>query len=171
MMDCEGLLLKAHLLSRGFDADRLRVVLGSGVATFYLWGFDGRLRGYQHYKPHAEKNCKNPKDARYFTRTTRPCLWGLEYLPRSGTVFVTESIFKAVALMNCGFNAVSALGSNIPADLRQQMSLLPYEWVCAGDNDKAGLKFSKTFTRGFVSNDLDELCEEEITYLARKFTI
>lgn len=83
-MDCEELLLKAHLLSRGFDADRLRVVLGSGVATFYLWGFDGRLRGYQHYKPHAEKNCKNPKDARYFTRTTRPCLWGLEYLPESG---------------------------------------------------------------------------------------
>ncbi|WKW35288.1 hypothetical protein [Escherichia phage M01] len=82
MMDCEELLLKVHLLSRGFDADRLRVVLGSGVATFYLWGFDGRLRGYQHYKPHAEKNCKNPKDARYFTRTTRPCLWGLEYLPR-----------------------------------------------------------------------------------------
>ncbi|HGT7382613.1 TPA: toprim domain-containing protein [Escherichia coli] len=95
---------------------------------------------------------------------------GLEYLPESGVVFVTESIFKAVALMNCGFNAVSALGSNISTDLRQQMSLLPYDWVCAGDNDKAGLKFSKTFTRGFVSNDLDELCEEEITYLARKFT-
>lgn len=67
MMDFEEFLLKAHLLARGFD---------------------GRLRGYQHYKPHAEKN---PKDARYFTR-------------------------------------------------------------------------------GFVSNDLDELCEEEITYLARKFT-
>lgn len=36
MMNGEELLLKAHLLSRGFDADRLRVVLGAGVATFYL---------------------------------------------------------------------------------------------------------------------------------------
>ena len=38
MMDGEEFLLKAHLLSRGFDADRLRVVLAPGVATFYLWG-------------------------------------------------------------------------------------------------------------------------------------
>ena len=36
MMDFEEFLLKAHLLARGFDADRLRVVLAPGVATFYL---------------------------------------------------------------------------------------------------------------------------------------
>lgn len=37
-MDFEEFLLKAHLLARGFDADRLQVVLAPGVATFYLWG-------------------------------------------------------------------------------------------------------------------------------------
>lgn len=94
MMDFEEFLLKAHLLARGFDADHLRVVLAPGVATFYLWGFDGRLRGYQHYKPHAEKNCKNPKDARYFTRTTRPCLWGLSICRVAGPYLLLKAYSK-----------------------------------------------------------------------------
>lgn len=85
-------------------------------------------------------------------------------------VFLTESVFKACALHRLGFNAWSVLGSDISTQLKQQLLLLPYEFVCAGDDDKAGLKFSRNFKRGFTSHDLDELSSEEVFRLASQFT-
>lgn len=85
------------------------------------------------------------------------------------TVFLTESVFKACALHNAGFNAWSVLGSDVSYNLLQQLLLLPYHFVCAGDDDAAGLKFSRTFRDGFVSRDLDELSTEEVHALASKF--
>lgn len=164
-MSRDGLL--AHLKTRGWAGHD--VWLSDTVAVFPLWNFGGKLKGYQQYQPFAPKHCRNPKEARYFTRNFEPCLWGLEYLPVAGPVFVAESIFKAMALQRAGFSAVAALGSDLPPGLLQQMRLLPYEWVCAGDDDKAGLKFSRTFRRGFVSPDLDELTTDEVKQLASKY--
>lgn len=158
--------LLLHLASRGCDASKYQVYLGEGVAVFPLWNFGGRLKGYQQYRPFAPKQTNNPKEARYFTRSFEPCLWGLEYLPASGVVFVAESVFKACALHQAGFNAVACLGSNLPPQLRQQMLLTNYTWVCAGDDDDAGWKFSRSFNRGFVSHDLDELPTQEVQKLA-----
>ena len=158
--------LVMHLANRGCHASKYRLSVGDGVAVFPLWNFGGQLKGYQQYRPFAPKQTNNPKEARYFTRSFEPCLWGLEYLPADGVVFVTESISKACAMHNAGFNAVACLGSNIPPQLRQQMLLTRYEWVCAGDNDTAGLKFSRSFKLGFVSHDLDELSTEEVKQLA-----
>jgi len=47
--------------------------------------------------------------------------------------------------------------------------LLPYHFVCAGDDDPAGLKFFRTFRDGFVSHDLDELSVEEVRMLANQY--
>ncbi len=165
MQDAE---LVMHLAARGCHPGKYRLSVGEGVAVFPLWNFGGQLKGYQQYRPFAPKQTNNPKEARYFTRSFEPCLWGLEYLPEHGPVFVTESIFKACAMHNAGFNAVACLGSNLPAQLRQQMLLTRRQWVCAGDNDSAGLKFSRSFSRGFVSDDLDELSTEEVRQLAQE---
>jgi hypothetical protein len=78
-------------------------------------------------------------------------------------------VFKACALHRAGFNAWAVLGSDVSYDLRQQLLLLPYRFVCAGDNDAAGLKFSRTFNHGFVSHDLDELTTKEVCGLAGPF--
>lgn len=158
-----------HLISRGCDPRKYRMAVTAGVAVFPLWNFGGKLKGYQQYRPFAPKQSNNPKEARYFTRSFEPCLWGLEYLPRAGLVFVAESIFKACAIHKAGFHAVACLGSNIPAQLRQQMLLAPYKWVCAGDDDGAGVKFSRTFKDGFVSQDLDELTTDAVYTLASKY--
>lgn len=160
--------LLEHLSLRGCDAVKYNLYLGEDLAVFPLWNFGGKLKGYQQYRPFAPKHCSNPRDARYFTRNFEPCLWGLEYLPAVGPVFVTESIFKAMALHKAGFSAVAALGSDLPLGLLQQMRLASYDWLCAGDDDKAGYKFSRTFRRGFVSHDLDELTTEEVTKLAEE---
>lgn len=154
-----------HLAERGCDVRSYRLSVANGVAVFPLWNFGGKLKGYQQYRPFAPKQTNNPKEARYFTRSFEPCLWGLEYLPPVGTVFVAESIFKACALHKAGVLAVACLGSAIPPQLRQQMLLSPYNWVCVGDDDAAGAKFSRTFRRGFVSHDLDELTTEQVKQL------
>ena len=78
-------------------------------------------------------------------------------------------MFKACALHQAGFNAWSVLGSDVSTQLKQQLLLLPYHFVCAGDDDKAGLKFSHTFRDGFVSRDLDELSTEEVRALASQY--
>jgi hypothetical protein len=88
---------------------------------------------------------------------------------RPTTVFLTESVFKACALHRLGFNAWSVLGSNVSDALYKQLCLLPYRFVCAGDDDKAGQAFSETFKYGFVSSDLDELSSEEVLRLATPF--
>jgi len=67
-------------------------------------------------------------------------------------------------------NAWSVLGSTVSDPLYCQLRLLPVDLVCCGDDDKAGLAFSQTFGRGFVSHDLDELSPEELLHLTRPFT-
>ncbi|HCI4072937.1 TPA: toprim domain-containing protein [Salmonella enterica subsp. enterica serovar Infantis] len=104
-----------HLAERGCDVRQYRLSVAGGVAVFPLWNFGGKLKGYQQYRPFAPKKTNNPKEARYFTRSFEPCLWGLEYLPPGGTVFVAESIFKACALHKAGVSAVACLGSAIPS--------------------------------------------------------
>ncbi|QZE59602.1 hypothetical protein pEaSNUABM39_00022 [Erwinia phage pEa_SNUABM_39] len=78
------------------------------------------------------------------------------------TVFLTESVFKACALHRLGLNAWSVLGSNVSAHLYHQLRLLGLRFVCLGDDDKAGQEFSQTFGLGAVSNDLDEMTDEQL---------
>lgn len=152
-----------HLLSRGLDPRLYHVWLSDNAATFPLYGFNASLRGFQQYRPAAPKKAVHPSEARYFTWSSIPCLWGLELLPKFGPVFVCESIFKAVAAHNAGFNAVSANGSSLAPSLRAQMNILSqYQFICVGDDDAAGLKFSKTFAKGSTAPDLDELDTAEV---------
>lgn len=85
------------------------------------------------------------------------------------TVFLTESVFKACALHRLGLNAWSVLGSDVSDHLYRQLRLLDLRFVCLGDNDPAGQKFSQTFGLGAVSRDLDELTDEELLDLTLPF--
>lgn len=85
------------------------------------------------------------------------------------TVFLTESVFKACALHRLGLNAWSVLGSDVNTHLYRQLRLLGLRFVCLGDNDAAGEKFSQTFGLGTTSKDLDEMTDEELRDLTLPF--
>lgn len=158
-----------HLHSRGYDTAQYRTWLTETVATFPLYDFAGLLAGYQQYTPFAPKHMANPKEARYFTRARRQLLWGT-YLPlRSGPIWLTESVFKSAAIHKAGGNSWSLLGSDISHPLMQQLLLLPYTFICIGDDDIAGAKLSRQFPHGFTAPELDELSTDEVRSLIAGF--
>lgn len=85
------------------------------------------------------------------------------------TVFLTESVFKACALHRVGLNAWSVLGSDVSLHLYRQLRLLGLRFVCLGDDDAAGEKFSQTFVLGTTSKDLDEMTDSELLDLTMPF--
>ncbi|MUM94441.1 hypothetical protein GNY98_17445 [Escherichia coli] len=162
--------LEAHLLTRNYRHDihpyRQWIDESEGVVTFPLYRFDGMLAGYQTYRLGAPKQHSNPKMARYFTRSHgRQLLWGT-YLPlKDGPIWITESIFKSAAVHNAGGNSWALLGSTFSAGLRRQLAMLPYDFRVIGDNDAAGESLVKSFGKGFVAPDLDELQPHEVSHL------
>lgn len=162
--------LEAHLLTRNYRHDvhpyRQWIDESEGVVTFPLYRFDGMLAGYQTYRPGAPKQHSNPKMARYFTRAHgRQLLWGTDLPLNDGPIWITESIFKSAAVHNVGGNSWALLGSTFSAGLRRQLAMLPYDFRVIGDNDAAGESLVKSFGKGFVAPDLDELQPHEVSNL------
>lgn len=160
-----------HLRSRHYDPDRYYTQwITDTTLTVPLFDFAGKLRGFQTYTPGAPKKGPEPSLLRYFTINFGPqCFWGTELPVRTGTVFLTESVFKSAALHELGLDSWSVNGSDIGSKLRHQLTLLPYRFVCIGDDDKAGRKFSRTFADGAVMDDLDERTPEELKALTSCF--
>lgn len=155
--------LEFHLLARRYDPSKYQQWYGDNKVTFPLFDFAGRLAGYQAYTPFAPKFAENPHNARYFTRAFgKQLVWGNELEILGNTIFLTEGVFKSAAIHQAGFNSWSILGSNISAALMQQLRLMPYRFICIGDNDKAGKAFSETFTEGIICDNLDEQTPEFI---------
>lgn len=165
--------LKEHLLSRGFDSNKYVCWLNEPVMTLPLWDFSGKLVGYQTYNPSAPKvQGTDPLEVKYYTYSTKQTVWGLETLTREeARVFLTESVFKAVALHNFGLPALSVCGSKVSKPLMQELELQNFLLVPVGDNDKAGEEFSRSFSHeGLVSpRDLDEMSTEELSHMFSKF--
>lgn len=155
--------LTEHLLDRHYDLNRYPTQwVTETTLTVPLFGFNHALVGYQVYTPNAPKKAANPKEAKYFTRLNgKVGVFGLEIVLQPGPVFLTESVFKSASLHSLGLNSWAMLTSTLSPQLTQQLKLLPYDFVCLGDDDKAGLEFSKTLGRGTTSKDLDELTTEE----------
>lgn len=169
-------MLTEHLLSRGLDSTKYRVFLNEeeGVATLLLWNLSGQLVGYQVYRPSADKTKKNnPHDGRYFTYVSsgQDAIFGLEYLTEEGPIFVVEGTFKAIKLLNLGFNAIAILGST-PKRMKPFFSILSEtrKLVAIGDNDKAGYSLVVTVGQGTQSTrDLDEMSDQEVLDLVKSF--
>lgn len=161
-----------HLRSRCYDPERYYTQwIHEDCLTVPLYDFAGRLMGTQVYTPSFPKHDPNPKLCRYFTRcySKTQCLWGTEMPVKTGTVFLTESIFKSAALHRLGLDSWSVNGSNIQDNLLKQLYLLPYRFICIGDEDKAGEAFAQTFTEGATLDDLDEQDPSELKRLTDCF--
>lgn len=150
-------MFKEHLISRGFNPDEYHCWVSKDTLTVPLYCPNtGKFLGGQSYKPTSKR--------KYITHSTTYAFWGWETVPDeySGICFITESVFKAVALHNIGFVSIAALGVNLPKHVKD---LLPnkdtVKYFLIGDNDVQGKKESKKFN-GFelVSPiDLDEMSE------------
>lgn len=165
--------LVKHIKSRGMKPENYNIWYGKNIITFPLYSFGGQLIGYQQYIPDAPKHTENPKEARYFTRMygNGQSVWGLDVplYDDDRIIFLTEGIFKSTAIHNIGRNSWAVLGSNISTQLLNQLRLLPFEFICIGDDDKAGIKFANTFNRGIVKSDIDELSADEVNKLCHPF--
>lgn len=155
-----------HLKSRYYDPERYPTQwITEDRLTVPLYDFGGAMRGFLQYTPAAPKKGPYMPDLKYFPLTPYPgrqFVWGTELPVKGRTVFLTESIFKAAALHSVGANAWSINGSDIHPQLRLQMDLLPYRFICCGDQDKPGLKFALNFRQGYVGPDLDEQTPEQL---------
>lgn len=163
-----------HLKSRGMNPNLYSVAIDEQerIATFYLYNnINGRIIGYQQYRPDADKKQKNdPKDGRYFTYLPKDTdgVFGLEVLDRTNkTIYITEGIFKAAVLHRLGYNALAVLTSS-PKRLKPWFKIMKatYNLVAIGDPDKAGLGLVKIVGNGFQSPlDLDEMTDDDIISL------
>ena len=156
-----------HLLDRGMLPSYYRMLsVDQGIAVFGLRDFSGKLVGYQNYRPFADRNHKNVKEARYFTYLPRGTngYFGLESLVRPGPVYLVEGVFKAGSLHRLGLAAIALMGCETKRH-RSQLCLLRRRLVGIGDNDDAGRKFARSLN-GFVSPiDLDEMADKDILEL------
>ncbi|EFN6889960.1 hypothetical protein EOQ07_15040 [Escherichia coli] len=76
-----------------------------------------------------------------------------------------EVVRAIAAVHNAGGNSWALLGSTFSAGLRRQLAMLPYDFRVIGDNDAAGESLVKSFGKGFVAPDLDELQPNEVSHL------
>jgi DNA primase len=157
-----------HLKSRGMNPYLYNLSYDDTLVTFPLYDFSGKQVGYQNYTPHAQKQHKNPREARYFTYLPKNIngYFGTESLDFSEVVYLVEGVFKASKLHRLGFSAVALMGSETKRHISQLM-LLRRPCVGIGDNDAAGIKFAKEL-KGFVSpKDRDEMPDFEVLRLLK----
>jgi len=144
--------------------------VGEGVVSFPLYDFGGRWVGYQDYRPFAERNCRNVREARYFTYLPRTVngYFGVQSLAHStGKFYVVEGVFKAAKLHRLGYPALALMGSETRQH-KSQLNLLGRPYVGIGDNDSAGRKFARAL-RGFTSpTDLDEMTNKQVLEMLRE---
>lgn len=155
-----------HLLDRGMDPTLYNLSVAEGVVSFPLYEFGGRRVGYQDYRPFADRNHKNVREARYFTYLPKGVngYFGTESLSTPGTVYLVEGVFKAAKLHRLGYCSVALMGAESKRHM-SQLSLVRRTLVAIGDNDEAGMKFARKLG-GFVSpTDLDEMPDDEVRRL------
>ena len=169
--------VEQHLLSRGLDLRRTRVIVDdeAGLAVFLLFNVSGQLVGYQQYRPGAEKSGNEPRLNRYFTRrgdegkSKKLAVWGLETVTSDvSVVYVVEGIFDAVKLHNADRAAVAILTSN-PGPLGGWLRVLGKRTIGILDNDHTASQAggirgstSKSFVVPDPYKDLGDMPQDEV---------
>ncbi|AQT25257.1 DNA primase [Providencia phage vB_PreS_PR1] len=158
-------VLDALKAKRVTDQHKVWVDLDNNKATFPLFATDGRFVGFQVFSPDSPKKADKPSNARYFTWSSEPALWGLDTVPQDAkVVYVTEAVFRATALHSVGVPAVSVLGSSMHKPLLRLLNKSNVKFVWIGDPDNAGAKLIKKFKHGGVQSpkDLDDMTHDEL---------
>jgi len=161
-----------HLLSRHYDPARYPTQwITDNQLVVPLFDFIGRLRGCLTYTRDAPKEHENPRLKRYLPRAPagyQP-LWGTELPVKTGVVFLTETIFKSASLHARGYDSWAVCSSARSDPHYQQLMTLPYQFVCLGDDDKAGRELARSLKYGATSRDLDELTVPERLAVIKQF--
>jgi hypothetical protein len=171
--DFSGEEISHHLISRGIDPNKTRLIIDeeSGDVYFFLYNLSGQMVGYQKYNPNYQKTgqtkLSDPRMAKYFTFVTsddkgkKIAVWGLESLHFTDKYFfVTEGIFDAARIQEAGYPAIAVLCNDPSDSLKSWISTLPQKKIVIYDNDAAGRKlikigdFSYTVPSGKDANDL-----------------
>jgi hypothetical protein len=170
----EGEHISKHLISRGIDPKKTRVIIDEETedSYFFLYNLSGQMVGYQKYNPNyvktGQSNLDDPRMAKYFTwvsdeeKGKKIAVWGLESFDVMSDefVFITEGIFDAARIQEAGYPAISTL-CNSPSDsVRSWLKTLPQKKIVIYDNDVAGKEligcgdFAYTVPSGKDANDL-----------------
>ncbi len=170
----EGEHISKHLIGRGVDPSKTRVIIDEETedSYFFLYNLSGQMVGYQKYNPNyvktGQSNLDDPRMAKYFTWVSEEGLgrkiavWGLESLDvmNDKYVFITEGIFDAARIQEAGYPAIAVLCNNPSDSLKSWLKTLIQKKIVIYDNDKAGRKlmsvgdFSYTVPSGKDANDL-----------------
>lgn len=177
----ETIDIESHLLSRGIDPARTRVISdkSAGIATFLLFNTSGKLVGYQQYNPSAPKSGKIAKDLmKYYTYVSKLdnvreiAVWGLETVNVNDEfIFIVEGIFDAVKIHNAGYPALAVL-SNDPKHIRSWLRAMNKFVVVIEDNDaSAGRKLASIGNASVKTpdpyKDLGEMPQDEVNEFLR----
>lgn len=169
--------LRKHLECRNYDLSLHSAWLDEeeGVATFPLWNLSGQMVGYQQYRPGAEKQQNNPKDARYFNKLkdNKVGVWGLESWNFTNTLFLTEGVFDAARLTKNSVSALAVLTYRVGKTCDNWLWTVskgrPVVSVCEGD--KAGRKLSRYGHESLYlpnGEDVDSMSENQFEELLRE---
>lgn len=173
----------AHLTERGYQPDTLaHIALASELVTFPLWGFAGKMVGYQRYDWKAEKTRSN--QGRYFTWVSDLYKeWGwagyadlFNEKYASLPVFVTEGIWNKCKVNNAGFPCIATLTATLPPSTIQCIRYAcvgrPLIALCDNDESGAGMKISRWCNHHFITptpyKDVGDMEQGEATQYVRR---
>lgn len=147
--------LREHLKLRGVTDDTsIRVDTDNNVVTFMLYDWNGKISGFQQYKPLASKKRlpnQKPSDMKYFSHAVKGgfAFWGAHSIDRKKSdIYVCEGIFDAIALQTINLNSIAVIGNN-PSGLRNLVfTNTQYRFIPVCDGDSAGMKLAKFASHG-----------------------
>lgn len=172
-----------HLEQRGLTPTiNVWVDWAGEVLTFPLWGWAGKLVGYQRYRWRGVKTRSNAVDGKYFTwvsdRYKDSGIYGREYLgDYAGPVFIVEGAWNAVRVINCGYSALAMLTGTPPRSIIDHVRLIcgnrPLIAICDNDASQTGLKMGK-WTDHYICSalpykDIGELTQEQAHHFLERF--
>ena len=174
--------LTEHLKTRDCDPSLYDVVVDevSGIATFRLYNFAGKVVGFQTYNPSAPKTRNNmdPREQKYFSYHIKEGyksalgFFGMERFDKSkGLVFLTEGIFDAIKVHCIGHNCLALL-SNDPKRIKSYLRTMPYRYVAICDGDKAGRKLAKmghSYITMPEGKDLGDMTLDEVRLTLKEY--
>ncbi|BES69745.1 toprim domain-containing protein [Marinobacter nanhaiticus D15-8W] len=134
-------------LSDGEYADTVRFYLFGGTETYWERLIDTGMVKKAGKKAHFGGK-RQPDGSMYKNKCWQPR--GLQ-VEKGDWVWITEGIFKSIALMHCEHNgqrvkSVSPLSTNnLPRELIEANRDRDVTWVLALDNDPAGIKFARKY--------------------------
>lgn len=166
----------SHLASRKFNPSLYSNVCVDNenrVMTVYMYTDTGICKGYQQYRPDADKLAKNsPRDGRYFTWVTDGYFasWGAEtMIYRPDVVIIVEGIFDACRLHNFGIPALATFGS-YNTQFKNYLACLSRSVYTINDRNGVNSKFKcfKNLEIPNHRNDVGECSDTELLQLLTK---